>query len=87
MKTVYYVYLLKCADTTYYCGITTDVKRRIKEHNTSPIGAKYTKSRRPIVLVYQKKYKTRSEACKEEVRIKKLKRKEKELLIEKSIFP
>jgi putative endonuclease len=74
---MYYVYLLKCADNTYYCGITTNLVRRIKEHNTSHLGAKYTKGRRPVVLAYSKKYKTRSEAQKEEARIKKLTREEK----------
>ncbi|MFA5831137.1 MAG: GIY-YIG nuclease family protein [Candidatus Paceibacterota bacterium] len=77
MKTAYFVYLLKCADGTYYCGITTDVARRVEEHNTSPKGAKYTKGRRPVVLVCKKKYKNRAEASKEEARIKKLKKEEK----------
>ena len=78
MQNAYFVYLLKCADGTYYCGITTDLDRRIKEHNTSPLGAKYTKPRRPVVLAYSKKYETRSEALKEEARIKRLQREEKE---------
>jgi len=73
----YFVYLLKCADGTYYCGITTDLKRRVDEHNMSEKGAKYTHGRRPVVLAYSKKYKTRSEASKEEARIKKLPRTEK----------
>jgi putative endonuclease len=79
----YYVYLLRCADGTYYCGITTDVERRTKEHNTSSLGAKYTKPRRPVVLAYFKKSETRGEASKEEARIKKLSRKEKEKMFEK----
>lgn len=77
MKNAYYAYLLVCADGTYYCGITTNVDRRIREHNTSSLGAKYTKGRRPVVLVYSKKYKNRAEASKEEARIKKLTREEK----------
>ncbi len=78
---MYYVYLLKCADDTFYCGITTDLDRRIGEHNGSPLGAKYTKGRRPVVLAYAKEYENRSEASKEEARIKKLKREEKEGLM------
>jgi putative endonuclease len=73
----YYVYLLICSDNTFYCGITTDVIRRIKEHNSSPLGAKYTKGRRPVTLVYSKRCTTRSEAQKEEAKIKKLTRTEK----------
>ena len=55
---MYYVYILKCADKTLYTGITTDLKRRIAEHNSSKLGAKYTSSRRPVTLVYSKKFKT-----------------------------
>ncbi|MCK9351400.1 MAG: GIY-YIG nuclease family protein [Candidatus Pacebacteria bacterium] len=73
----YFVYLLKCADGTYYCGITTDLIRRVTEHNTSPKAAKYTRARRPVVLAYSKQYETRSQASKEEARIKKLSRTEK----------
>ncbi|MCK4635402.1 MAG: GIY-YIG nuclease family protein [Candidatus Moranbacteria bacterium] len=83
----YYVYILKCSDQTLYTGITTDPKRRIHEHNNSnKLGAKYTRPRRPVKLVYTKKYKTRSEATKEEIRIKKLSRESKKLLITKNTF-
>lgn len=71
---MYYVYILKCADKTLYTGITTDLKRRIAEHNNSRLGARYTVSRRPVKLVYSQKFKNRSTASKEEARIKKLKR-------------
>lgn len=71
---MYYLYILKCADKTLYTGITTDLERRILEHNESKLGAKYTASRRPVELVYSKKFKNRSMASKEEARIKKLKR-------------
>ena len=74
---MYYVYNLKCADKTLYTGITTDLKRRIVEHNSSKLGAKYTSSRRPVKLIYSKKFKNRSTASKEEARIKKLKRNKK----------
>ena len=78
---MYYLYILKCADKTLYTGITTDLKRRIFEHNNSKLGAKYTLARRPVRMVYSKKFKNRSEASKEEARIKKLGRAEKLKLI------
>lgn len=74
---MYYVYILKCADRTLYTGITTDLKRRVFEHNNTKLGAKYTSARRPVKLVYSKKFKTRSMASKEEAKIKKLSRAEK----------
>lgn len=84
---MYYVYILKCADKTLYTGITTDLKRRIKEHNSSKLGAKYTASRRPVKMVYSKKFKNRSVASKEESRIKKLNRNKKLELIKKYYAP
>ncbi len=78
---MYYLYILKCADKTLYTGITVDLSRRIKEHNESKLGAKYTKSRRPVKLVYSKKFKTRSTALKEEFKIKCLTRKDKIKLV------
>jgi putative endonuclease len=80
---MYYLYILKCADKTLYTGITTDLKRRVDEHNSNKLGAKYTFSRRPTELVYFKKFKNRSSASKEEARIKKLTRVEKLELIQK----
>jgi putative endonuclease len=73
----YIVYILECADTSLYSGITTDIERRVKEHNTSLKGAKYTKTRRPVVLKYSESYTTRSEALKREYAIKQLSRAEK----------
>jgi putative endonuclease len=78
---MYYLYILKCADKTLYTGITTDLNRRMIEHNKTKVGAKYTSSRRPVKLVYYKKFKDRSHASKEEARIKKLTRVEKIKLI------
>ena len=78
---MYYLYILKCADKTLYTGITTDLKRRIIEHNNGKLGAKYTHSRRPVKLVYSKKFKNRSTASREEARIKELKRVEKSELV------
>jgi putative endonuclease len=78
---MYYLYILECADGSLYTGITTDLKRRVMEHNDSELGAKYTCGRRPVKLVYSKKFRNRSSASKEEVRSKKLSRKEKLKLI------
>ena len=83
---MYYLYILKCSDDTLYTGITTDVKRRVIEHNSSKLGAKYTQARRPVDLVYSKKYSTRSLASKEESRVKRLSRKEKLGMIKGSFF-
>jgi putative endonuclease len=80
---MYYLYILKCADKTLYTGITTDLKRRLEEHNSLKLGARYTKIRRPVVLVYSKKFRNRSEASIEEARIKKLSRSEKLKLIKR----
>lgn len=78
---MYYLYILECADKTLYTGITTDLRRRISEHNNTKLGAKYTASRRPVKLVYLKKFKNRSVASMEEARIKKMTKAQKILLI------
>lgn len=74
---MYYVYLLKCVDGSLYCGITTDLQRRLSEHNTSKKGAKYTKSRRPVEIVWYQHAANRSEATKIELQIKRLSRQDK----------
>ena len=78
----YYVYILECSDNTLYTGITTDISRRVDEHNSSQKGAKYTKLRRPVKLVYSEESEDRSSASKREYAIKKLTRKEKLELID-----
>jgi len=78
---MYYLYILECADKTLYTGITVDLKRRVNEHNSSKLGAKYTRGRRPVKLVYSKKFRDRSAALKAESKIKKLARSEKIKLI------
>ena len=65
------MYILQCADNTLYTGITTELERRIEEHNTSSKGAKYTRIRRPVTLVYNEEYADRSSASKREYEIKK----------------
>lgn len=74
---MYFLYIIKCNDSTLYTGITTDITRRVNEHNSSTKGAKYTRARRPVVLVYSKKFKSRSSASKEESRIKSMTRAQK----------
>ena len=81
MESSYYVYMVECADGTYYTGITTDLKRRIEEHNTSEKGAKYTRARRPVKLVYSEGHPDKSSASRREWEIKhKLTRAEKQKL-------
>ena len=81
---MYYVYILECADGTLYTGIATDLQRRLDEHNHSDKGAKYTRSRRPVKLVYHENFEDRSSASRREYEIKKrMSRAEKLQLIEK----
>ena len=84
---MYFVYILQCADHTFYTGITTNLDRRIKEHNISKVGAKYTKARRPVKLISYQEFNNRSEASIEEARIKKLSRIEKLNLIKTNLWP
>lgn len=74
---MYHLYVLECADGTLYAGITVDVVRRVKEHSGSALGAKYTRTRRPVKLVFLRKFRSRSAALREEYRVKRLSRKEK----------
>lgn len=78
----YFVYILECSDNTLYTGIATDIVRRLDEHNNSDKGAKYTKIRRPVKLVYSEIQENRSSASKREYTIKKLTRKKKLELID-----
>ena len=78
---MWYVYIIECADNSLYTGITINPERRVLEHNTSSKGAKYTKTRRPVNLVYVETWPDRSSATKREYQIKKLTRKNKLLLI------
>ena len=76
----FYVYMVMCADDTLYTGIATDIERRIRVHNDGK-GAKYTRSRLPVNLVYSELFDTKSEALKREYEIKKWSRTEKDALI------
>jgi putative endonuclease len=78
----WFVYIVRCCDDSLYTGITKDVERRIQEHNDDDsLGAKYTKARRPVVLVHQEKCESRSAATRREIEIKKLSRKDKNILL------
>lgn len=66
----WYVYMVECSDGTLYTGITTDVGRRIDEHNGDKNGARYTRARQPVRLVYQEQSESRSDAARREYEIK-----------------
>jgi putative endonuclease len=76
-----YVYILECSDKTLYTGTTNNIEKRIQEHNNTRTGAKYTRTRRPVKLVYVEACSTPSIALKREAEIKKLSRAQKLLLI------
>jgi len=80
MESVWYLYILRCKDNTLYTGITTDVEKRLNTHRAGR-GAKYTRGRGPLELVYQEQCGTHSDALKREYQIKILSRQEKEALI------
>ncbi len=75
------VYVLKCSDGTLYTGSTVDVEKRVREHNELKSGAKYTRARRPVVLVYSEKCKNFAKAREREAEIKRMTRSEKLLFI------
>jgi putative endonuclease len=81
MSQAWFVYILRCADHSLYTGITTDIERRLSEHNSSAKGAKYTRGRRPVTLAYYESFDNRSDASKREAAIKKLPPAEKQRLI------
>jgi len=76
----HYVYVVECSDGSYYTGYTTNVERRVAEHNDGD-GAKYTRGRRPVTLVYVEAYADQSEAMQREYAIKQLRRAGKERLV------
>ena len=78
-----YTYILKCNDGTLYTGWTNNLEKRIKDHNEGK-GAKYTKARRPVELVYYEEFELKEEAMKREYAIKQLTRKQKEELARKA---
>jgi putative endonuclease len=83
-KTSWQLYLLQCADGSLYTGITTDLERRLEEHNSDSMGAKYTRARRPVALVYSEPHANRSQASTREHEIKKMSRAQKIYLIQQA---
>jgi len=77
----YTLYILRCSDNTLYTGISLDVEKRVLQHNTTDKGAKYTRYRRPVLLVYQEGCIDKSSALKREISIKKMTRQKKEALL------
>ena len=77
------MYLVRCADSTLYCGWTTDLEKRVRAHNSGK-GAKYTRSRRPVKLVYAEEFAEKQEALSREWHLKRLSREEKIRLIEET---
>jgi putative endonuclease len=79
--TNWYVYIVRCSDGSLYTGITTNLERRVAEHNSGgPKGARYTRARRPVKLVYQENQTSRSAASKQEFLVRNLSKTDKELL-------
>lgn len=79
----WYVYMLRCADGSLYTGVTTDIQRRLEEHNhDNKKGARYTRARRPVELAFQQSAADRTAACQLEAQIKKLSRSQKLRLIQ-----
>ena len=78
---MYYVYILECADASFYVGCTNNLSRRLDQHNNSKWGAHYTKTRRPVTLKYSESFLTLKEARRRESEIKDWRREKKQLLI------
>lgn len=79
---MWFVYIVSCSDGTLYTGITTDLERRLEEHNSDKGGARYTRSRRPVRLAYREVVGNRSEAARREYLIKRMTSVEKMRLVE-----
>ena len=79
---MYYIYIVRCQDDTYYTGFTNNIEKRIRAHNEKK-GAKYTRGRTPVKLIYYEEFESKTEALKREYEVKKLSRKQKELLVSK----
>lgn len=83
MTKVYYTYIVRCRDGSFYTGYTTNLGKRLAEHNDGRSGAKYTRSRRPVELVYYESFGTRHEAMSREALVKQLSHRQKAEIIEK----
>ena len=82
MEPIWYLYIIRCGDDTLYTGITTDVEKRLEAHRTGK-GAKYTRGRQPLEVVYRECCGTHSDALKREIAVKHMSRQKKEELIAK----
>ena len=82
----WHLYVARCSDNTLYTGVTTDLSRRLYEHNNSKKGAKYTRSRRPVTIVYSREFLNRSEAQIAESSFKKLRRSQKDKIISENLL-
>lgn len=80
MESTWYLYILRCADGTLYTGITTDVEKRLEQHRCGK-GAKYTRGRAPLELIYREECGSHSQALKRECAVKALKRQQKQALV------
>lgn len=79
---MYYFYILRCSDNSLYCGQTTDLERRVVEHNSGSVkSAKYTRAHRPVALVYSEKFETKQQAMKREWEVKQWTKTKKEKLV------
>ena len=84
MSATYYVYLLECADQSIYTGITTDVARRLKEHQEGEAGARYTRAKKARRILYEEAHPTRSAALKRDAQIKNWRRERKLALVKEN---
>lgn len=84
-ENAWFVYVVRCNDGTLYTGITKNLQRRLAEHNSASAGARYTRPRRPVTLIYQEQVESRSAAAKREYQLKRLPLPEKRKLIEASV--
>lgn len=83
---MFFVYILECADGTFYIGSTNNLQKRVIQHNGWKSGAKYTKARRPVVLKYSEQVESYSLARKREAQLKRLTRKQKEMFLAKQNY-
>ena len=81
MENTWYLYILRCKDGTLYTGITTDVEKRFEAHQSGK-GAKYTRGRGPLELIYREECGTHSDALKREIAVKRLSREQKQAMID-----
>ena len=78
-----FLYILKCSDGSFYTGISNNVEERLKQHNSGK-ASKYTRSRRPVALIYTEEFESKGQALRREIQVKQLKRIQKEQLVEKN---